>query len=141
MKIGVITTSRADFGIYLPILKLLQNEKMFDLKIYALGMHLSEKFGRTVNEIKKEGFYDEVSQAFCVYLPVKSVGVVGDERRYADVIALRAVKTIDFMTAEWSKLPFDFLAKVSNRIVNELEEVSRVVYDISGKPPATIEWE
>tara|TARA_B100000900_G_scaffold60075_1_gene45522 strand:- start:150 stop:1730 length:1581 start_codon:yes stop_codon:yes gene_type:complete len=94
-----------------------------------------------INELKKEGLYDEVSQAFCVYLPVKSVGVVGDERRYADVIALRSVKTVDFMTAEWSKLPYEFLAKVSNRIVNELEEVSRVVYDISGKPPATIEWE
>ena len=94
-----------------------------------------------IEELKKANLYDEVSQAFCVYLPVKSVGVVGDERRYADVIALRAVKTVDFMTAEWSKLPFDFLAKVSNRIVNELEAVSRVVYDISGKPPATIEWE
>jgi GMP synthase (glutamine-hydrolysing) len=94
-----------------------------------------------IDELKKEGLYDEVSQAFCVYLPVKSVGVVGDERRYADVIALRSVKTVDFMTAEWSKLPLEFLGRVSNRIVNELEEVSRVVYDISGKPPATIEWE
>ena len=94
-----------------------------------------------IDELKKEGLYDEVSQAFCVYLPVKSVGVVGDERRYANVIALRAVKTVDFMTAEWSKLPYEFLGKVSNRIVNELESVSRVVYDISGKPPATIEWE
>ena len=94
-----------------------------------------------IEELKKEGFYDEVSQAFCVYLPVKSVGVVGDERRYADVIALRAVTTVDFMTAEWSKLSYEFLGKVSNRIVNELEGISRVVYDISGKPPATIEWE
>ena len=94
-----------------------------------------------IEELKKEGFYDEVSQAFCVYLPIKSVGVVGDERRYADVIALRAVTTVDFMTAEWSRLPHEFLGKVSNRIVNELEDVSRVVYDISGKPPATIEWE
>ena len=94
-----------------------------------------------IEELKKANLYDDVSQAFCVYLPVKSVGVVGDERRYADVIALRAVKTIDFMTAEWSKLPYEFLGKVSNRIVNELEGVSRVVYDISGKPPATIEWE
>ena len=94
-----------------------------------------------IEELKKANLYDEVSQAFCVYLPVKSVGVVGDERRYADVIALRAVKTVDFMTAEWSKLPYEFLAKVSSRIVNELEGVSRVVYDISGKPPATIEWE
>jgi GMP synthase (glutamine-hydrolysing) len=94
-----------------------------------------------IDELKKEGLYDEVSQAFCVYLPVKSVGVVGDERRYAEVIALRAVKTVDFMTAEWANLPYEFLGKVSNRIVNELEGVSRVVYDISGKPPATIEWE
>ena len=94
-----------------------------------------------IEELKKADLYNDVSQAFCVYLPVKSVGVVGDERRYADVIALRAVKTVDFMTAEWSKLPYEFLGKVSNRIVNELEEVSRVVYDISGKPPATIEWE
>jgi GMP synthase (glutamine-hydrolysing) len=94
-----------------------------------------------IDELKKEGLYDEVSQAFCVYLPVKSVGVVGDERRYADVIALRSVKTVDFMTAEWSMLPLEFLGRVSNRIVNELEGVSRVVYDISGKPPATIEWE
>ena len=67
--------------------------------------------------------------------------MVGDERRYAEVIALRAVKTVDFMTAEWANLPYEFLGKVSNRIVNELEGVSRVVYDISGKPPATIEWE
>ena len=82
-----------------------------------------------------------MSQAFCAYLPVKSVGVVGDERRYADVIAIRAVETVDFMTATWAKLPYDFLALVSNRIVNEIEEISRVVYDISSKPPATIEWE
>ena len=94
-----------------------------------------------IEELKKEDLYNEVSQAFSVYLPVKSVGVVGDERRYANVIALRAVKTVDFMTAEWPELPYDFLGKVSNRIVNELEGVSRVVYDISGKPPATIEWE
>ena len=94
-----------------------------------------------IEELIKANLYDQVSQAFCAYLPVKSVGVVGDERRYADVIAIRAVETIDFMTATWAKLPYDFLAHVSNRIVNELEEVSRVVYDISSKPPATIEWE
>ena len=82
-----------------------------------------------------------MSQAFCAYLPVKSVGVVGDERRYADVIAIRAVVTVDFMTATWAKLPYEFLELVSNRIVNEIEEISRVVYDISSKPPATIEWE
>ncbi|MGP1664454.1 MAG: GMP synthase (glutamine-hydrolyzing), partial [Rhodanobacter sp.] len=76
-----------------------------------------------------------------VFLPVKSVGVVGDARAYEWVIALRAVETIDFMTAQWSHLPYEFLGTVSNRIINELRGVSRVVYDISGKPPATIEWE
>jgi len=94
-----------------------------------------------IEELIKANLYDQVSQAFCAYLPVKSVGVVGDERRYADVIAIRAVETVDFMTATWAKLPYDFLAHVSNRIVNEIEEISRVVYDISSKPPATIEWE
>ena len=94
-----------------------------------------------IEELIKANLYDQVSQAFCVFLPVKSVGVVGDERRYADVIAIRAVETVDFMTAAWAKLPYEFLAHVSNRIVNEIEDVSRVVYDISSKPPATIEWE
>ena len=94
-----------------------------------------------IEELIEAGLYDQVSQAFCAFLPIKSVGVVGDERRYADVIAIRAVETVDFMTATWAKLPYDFLAHVSNRIVNELEGVSRVVYDISSKPPATIEWE
>jgi GMP synthase (glutamine-hydrolysing) len=94
-----------------------------------------------IEELIRAELYDKVSQAFCVYLPVKTVGVVGDERRYADVIALRAVETVDFMTAHWANLPYDFLANVSNRIVNEIEGISRVVYDISGKPPATIEWE
>ena len=94
-----------------------------------------------IEELKKADLYDKVSQAFAVYLPVKSVGVVGDERRYAEVIALRAVETIDFMTARWAHLPHDFLEHVSNRIVNEIDAVSRVVYDISSKPPATIEWE
>ncbi len=94
-----------------------------------------------IEELIKEDLYDEVSQAFAVLLPVKSVGVVGDERRYAEVIALRAVETVDFMTARWAHLPYQFLEHVSNRIVNEIEAVSRVVYDISSKPPATIEWE
>jgi len=94
-----------------------------------------------IEELIKADLYKTVSQAFAVYLPVKSVGVVGDERRYAEVIGLRAVETVDFMTARWAHLPYDFLERVSNRIVNELEEVSRVVYDISSKPPATIEWE
>jgi GMP synthase (glutamine-hydrolysing) len=94
-----------------------------------------------IEELLKTDLYTTVSQAFAVYLPIKSVGVVGDERRYAEVIALRAVETVDFMTARWAHLPYEFLEHVSNRIVNEIEEVSRVVYDISSKPPATIEWE
>ena len=94
-----------------------------------------------IEELRNYGLYDKVSQAFAVFLPVKSVGVVGDQRRYEWVIALRAVETIDFMTAIWSRLPYEFLEKVSLRIINEISGVSRVVYDISGKPPATIEWE
>ena len=94
-----------------------------------------------ISELIKEGYYEKVSQAFAVFLPVKSVGVVGDGRRYEYVISLRAVETIDFMTAKSAKLPHAFLEKVSNRIINEIPEVSRVTYDISSKPPATIEWE
>ena len=94
-----------------------------------------------IDELRKANLYDTTSQAFAVFLPVKSVGVVGDARAYEWVIALRAVETIDFMTAHWAHLPYDFLGTVSNRIINELRGVSRVVYDISGKPPATIEWE
>ncbi len=94
-----------------------------------------------IDELRQSGWYDKTSQAFAVFLPVKSVGVVGDARAYEWVIALRAVETIDFMTAHWAQLPYDLLGKVSNRIINELRGVSRVVYDISGKPPATIEWE
>ena len=94
-----------------------------------------------IDELKEANLYDSLSQAFVVYLPIKSVGVVGDERRYEDVLALRAVETVDFMTATWAHLPYDFIGKVSNRIVNEISTVSRVVYDCTGKPPATIEWE
>ena len=94
-----------------------------------------------IDELKAEKLYDSLSQAFVVYLPIKSVGVVGDERRYEDVLALRAVETVDFMTANWAHLPYDFIGKVSNRIVNEIPLISRVVYDCTGKPPATIEWE
>jgi GMP synthase (glutamine-hydrolysing) len=94
-----------------------------------------------IEELNNQGLYDKVDQAFSVFLPVKSVGVTGDERRYDYVIALRVVETIDFMTARWARLPYDFLDHVSNRIMNEISRVSRVVYDISGKPPATIEWE
>ena len=94
-----------------------------------------------MEELNNQELYDKVDQAFAVFLPVKSVGVTGDERRYDYVIALRAVETIDFMTASWARLPYDFLDHISNRIMNEISRVSRVVYDISGKPPATIEWE
>jgi GMP synthase (glutamine-hydrolysing) len=94
-----------------------------------------------IEELRLAGLYDRTSQAFAVFLPVKSVGVVGDARAYEWVIALRAVETVDFMTAHWAHLPYDFLGRVSNRIINEVRGVSRVVYDISGKPPATIEWE
>ena len=94
-----------------------------------------------IEELRKAGLYQKVSQAFAVFLPIKSVGVVGDARRYEWVIALRAVETIDFMTARWAHLPYDFLELVSNRIINEISGVSRVTYDISSKPPATIEWE
>ncbi|MDQ2702220.1 MAG: glutamine-hydrolyzing GMP synthase [Pseudomonadota bacterium] len=94
-----------------------------------------------IEELRTADLYDKVSQAFAVFLPVKSVGVVGDARAYEWVVALRAVETIDFMTAHWAHLPYDFLGRVSNRIINELRGISRVVYDISGKPPATIEWE
>ncbi len=94
-----------------------------------------------IEELRKSGWYDQTSQAFAVFLPVKSVGVTGDGRRYEPVIALRAVQTIDFMTARWAHLPYELLDVCARRIVNEIAGVSRVVYDISGKPPATIEWE
>lgn len=94
-----------------------------------------------IEELHKADLYHKVSQAFAVFLPVRSVGVMGDARKYDWVISLRAVETIDFMTAHWAHLPYDMLGKVSNRIINEIDGISRVVYDISGKPPATIEWE
>jgi len=94
-----------------------------------------------IEELRRSGWYDKTSQAFAVFLPVKSVGVVGDARRYEFVIALRAVQTVDFMTARWAHLPYELLETVSNRIINEISGISRVTYDISGKPPATIEWE
>ena len=94
-----------------------------------------------IEELRNHDLYDKVSQAFVVFLPVKSVGVTGDGRRYDHVVSLRAVETIDFMTARWAQLPYDFLDHVSRRIMNEIEGISRVVYDISGKPPGTIEWE
>ena len=94
-----------------------------------------------IEELRRADWYDKTSQAFAVFLPVKSVGVVGDGRRYEWVIAIRAVQTVDFMTARWAHLPHELLETVSNRIINEISGISRVTYDISGKPPATIEWE
>lgn len=94
-----------------------------------------------IEELRNAGWYDKVSQAFVVFLPVKSVGVMGDGRTYDWVVSLRAVQTSDFMTAKWAHLPYDLLGKVSNRIINEVKGINRVVYDVSGKPPATIEWE
>ncbi|MBA4142132.1 MAG: glutamine-hydrolyzing GMP synthase [Nitrosospira sp.] len=94
-----------------------------------------------IEELRISGWYEKTSQAFAVFLPVKSVGVMGDGRTYEYVVALRAVQTEDFMTAHWAELPYTLLAKISNRIVNEVRGINRVVYDISGKPPATIEWE
>jgi len=94
-----------------------------------------------IEELRKHELYDKVSQAFTVFLPVKSVGVTGDGRRYQYVVSLRAVETIDFMTARWAHLPYEFLEHVSSRIINEVKGLSRVVYDVTGKPPGTIEWE
>ena len=94
-----------------------------------------------IEELRKADLYDKVSQAFVVFLPVKSVGVMGDGRTYEWVVSLRSVETSDFMTAKWSELPYDLLGRVSNRIINEVRGINRVGYDVSGKPPATIEWE
>ncbi|MFP4601656.1 MAG: glutamine-hydrolyzing GMP synthase [Halochromatium sp.] len=108
-------------------------------KEYADTLRLADRI--FIEELRDAALYDQVSQAFAVFLPVRSVGVVGDNRCYEHVIALRAVETIDFMTARWAHLPYPFLDRVSTRIVNEVPGVSRVVYDITGKPPGTIEWE
>jgi GMP synthase (glutamine-hydrolysing) len=94
-----------------------------------------------ISEIKKAGLYRKISQAYAALLPIKSVGVMGDNRTYEQVIALRAVETVDFMTADWFEFPANILKRISNRIINEVDGVNRVVYDISSKPPATIEWE
>ncbi len=106
---------------------------------YAALLQLADDI--FIEELHKNDLYDKTSQAFAVFLPVKSVGVMGDGRKYDYVVALRAVETIDFMTARWAHLPYEFLEHVSLRIINEIDGISRVTYDISGKPPATIEWE
>ena len=102
---------------------------------------LQEVDGIFIEGLKKADLYKDVWQAGAIYLPVRSVGVMGDERTYENVVALRAVSSTDGMTADWCHLPFDFLSKISNEIINKVKGVNRVVYDISSKPPATIEWE
>ena len=94
-----------------------------------------------IDEITKAGLYEKVWQSFAVLLPVRTVGVMGDERTYENVIAVRVVDSLDAMTADWSKLPYEVLGRISNRIINNVKGVNRVVYDISSKPPSTIEWE
>ncbi|GAA0324177.1 glutamine-hydrolyzing GMP synthase [Psychrobacter aestuarii] len=108
-------------------------------KEYADVLRLADAI--FMQELERSGWYDKTAQAFAVFQPIKSVGVVGDGRRYAWVIALRAVETVDFMTARFAHLPYDLIETVSNRIMNEIKDVSRVTYDVSSKPPATIEWE
>ena len=94
-----------------------------------------------INGLKEDGLYDDVWQAGAIFLPVNSVGVMGDERTYENVICLRAVTSTDGMTADWAHLPYEFLAEISNKIINQVKGINRVVFDISSKPPATIEWE
>jgi GMP synthase (glutamine-hydrolysing) len=102
---------------------------------------LREADAIVLEEIERAGLMRKTSQAFAVLLPVQSVGVMGDARTYDDVLAVRAVETEDFMTADWSHLPYEVLARISTRVINEVRGINRVVYDISSKPPATIEWE
>ena len=111
-----------------------------DITIERLDL-LREADKRVIEEISKAGLYEQIWQSFAVLLPIKSVGIMGDERTYENVAALRCVSSFDGMTADWVKLPYEVMEKISNRIINEVKGINRVVYDISSKPPATIEWE
>jgi len=119
-------------GLAIRIMGEVTEEKLDKLR------HADEIF---IEEIKGAGIYNDIWQAFCVFLPVKTVGVMGDERTYDNVIALRAVTSLDGMTANWARIPYEVLEKISVRIINEVKGINRVVYDISTKPPSTIEWE
>ena len=103
--------------------------------------HVRDIDAIVLEELNRAGLMRKVSQAFAVLLPVQSVGVMGDARTYEDTLAVRAVESEDFMTADWSHLPYEVLARISTRVINEVRGVNRVVYDVSSKPPATIEWE
>jgi GMP synthase (glutamine-hydrolysing) len=102
---------------------------------------LQEADAIVIDEIRDAGVYDDISQASCVLLPVRSVGVMGDQRTYEEVLAIRAVTTDDFMTADWYRFPPDLLDRIARRVVNEIPGINRVVYDVTSKPPGTIEWE
>jgi GMP synthase (glutamine-hydrolysing) len=119
-------------GLAIRVLSDVSREKL-DLLRHADSIYLEE--------IRAAGLYDQIWQAFAVLLPVRSVGVMGDERTYDNVLGLRAVTSRDGMTADWFRFPYEVLAKISNRIINEVSGINRVVYDVSSKPPATIEWE
>jgi GMP synthase (glutamine-hydrolysing) len=111
-------------------------------EVTRVNVHLLQEVDDIfISGLKSSGLYNEVWQAFSVLLPIKSVGVMGDERTYENVVSLRAVTSTDGMTADWAHLPYDFLSKISNEIINKVKGINRVVYDISSKPPSTIEWE
>ena len=118
-----------------------KNKKQYNDDMSLSGAVLQEVDDIFIRGLRDNDLYDKVWQAGCMLLPVQSVGVMGDERTYESVVALRAVESVDGMTADWCHLPYEFLAKVSNDIINRVKGVNRVVYDISSKPPATIEWE
>ena len=146
----LLRTSRI-IGKHLGMSDLILNRQPFPgpgLAIRVIGEVTTERLEilreadeRVLEEIKKAGLYNQIWQSFAVLLPIKTVGVMGDQRTYENVIALRCVNSVDGMTADWVSLPHDLLTRISNRIINEVHGVNRVVYDISSKPPATIEWE